>query len=370
MLLTSEPIVGGSVELNAQAPAEPVAVGPIELHVIDVIEETTEAHSIVFEIPAELADRCRYRSGQFLTLRIPSDLTGSVARSYSLSSSPVIDNHLKVTVKRIPEGYGSNWVCDNVRAGDRVTVLPPAGTFVVRNPNADLLLFAAGSGITPVISILKTSLQEGTGKIVLYYANRDASSVIFDQELSELQARHPERVEVQHWYDSEHGFADVERIVGVAGAHAGADAYLCGPPPFMNTVVEGLKAAGFTSAQIHREVFSSLTGNPFEVVEEPEVDADAASDQPATQATIHLEGETHEVEWPAERTLVDVLLSKGINVPYSCKSGECGSCACHVVSGEVNMAPSEALDQEDIDDGYVLGCQSRPRSTKVEISFG
>lgn len=351
--------------------AEPARIAPAELRIVDVIEETADARSLVFGVPPELSSVFDYRPGQFLTLRIPSERTGAVARSYSLSSTPGIDPHLKVTVKRTDGGYASNWLCDSIRVGDRLTVLPPSGSFVLRRLDADLLLFAGGSGITPVISILKAALRDGTGRIRLVYANRDRDSVIFRAELNALVEEHPDRLSMLHWYDVEHGYPDVPRVADAAAGHPDADAYLCGPPPFMRTVADGLRHAGFGAERIHREVFSSLSGNPFdEVAPVPEEPADQdAGPAGAAKGVVHLDGETHEVAWPRDRTLVDVLLARGIDVPYSCRSGECGSCACRLVSGEVSMAPTEAMDQEDIDEGYLLGCQTRPASDEVEIAF-
>lgn len=344
--------------------------GAAELGVVDVVEETAEARSLVLRVPPERAGAFGYRPGQFLTLRVPSERTGSVARSYSLSSDPGADPHLKVTVKRTAGGYGSNWLCDNVRIGDRVTVLPPAGAFVLRRLDVDLLLFAAGSGITPVISILKAALREGARQVVLCYANRDRASVIFAPELGALQEQYAGRLTVHHWLDEEQGHPDADRIAQVARARPAADAYLCGPAPFMGTVAEGLAAAGFAREQIHREVFASLSGNPFEPGEPVAPTApESAGAAWRARAVVHLDGATHEVEWPREQTLVDVLLERGIDVPYSCRSGECGSCAARLVGGEVAMAASDALDQEDIDDGYLLGCQTRPASPVVEIAF-
>mgnify|MGYP001553458604 FL=1 len=144
-----------------------------ELTVLEVIEETGDARSVVLD-PGEHRDEFRYTPGQFLTVAVPSDRTGLVARSYSLSSTPVDeDGPLTITVKRTAEGYASGWICENLRAGDQLRVLPPAGIFTPKNLDADLLLFAGGSGVTPVMSIIRTALVRGTGRIVLFYANRD-----------------------------------------------------------------------------------------------------------------------------------------------------------------------------------------------------
>ncbi len=187
---------------------EPLGSHVLELQVSAVIEETADARSLVFTVPegSEIpADRLRYSPGQFLTLRIPSDRTGSVARCYSLSSSPVTDDQLTVTVKRTADGYASNWLCDNAHAGMKMHVLAPSGTFVPRNLDTDFLLLAAGSGITPMMAICKSALAEGSGNVVLVYANRDENSVIFGATLRELAAKYPDRFTVIHWLETVQG---------------------------------------------------------------------------------------------------------------------------------------------------------------------
>jgi len=161
---------------------EPLGSHVLELQVADVVDETADARSLVFKVPDGStipADRLRYAPGQFLTLRVPSDRTGSVARCYSLCSSPFTDDALTVTVKRTVDGYASNWLCDNAHAGMKIHVLAPSGTFVPKTLDTDFLLLAAGSGITPMMAILKSALSEGGGKVGLIYANRDEKSVIF-----------------------------------------------------------------------------------------------------------------------------------------------------------------------------------------------
>jgi 3-ketosteroid 9alpha-monooxygenase subunit B len=169
-----------------------------ELKVLDVVEETEDARSISFEVPEDVAGHFDYKPGQFLTVAVPSEQTGVAARCYSLCSSPVEDGPPTITVKRTEEGYASNWLVDNLQPGDTLRVLPPSGIFTPASLDADLLLFAGGSGITPVMSILRTALLKGTGKIVLFYANRDEQSVIFGSALTSLAAEHPDRLQVVH----------------------------------------------------------------------------------------------------------------------------------------------------------------------------
>lgn len=333
------------------------------LTVAEVIEETADARSIVFEAPTTFD----YKPGQFLTLRIPSDRTGFVARCYSLASSPHGAEPPKVTVKRTSDGYGSNWVCDNLSAGDTVEVLPPSGRFTPPDLDDDLVLFAAGSGITPVMSIVKSALHEGVGSIALFYANRDENSVIFAAELRTLAAEYPRRLAVVHWLETLQGIPSVDQLAGVAAPYREYRAFLCGPGPFMDAVHTACASSGFPQKRVHREVFASLSGDPFaDVKAEETTEEDTAS---AASATVDLDGETHSITWPRKQTLVDVMLAAGIAVPYSCREGECGSCACTIVEGEVVMENSEILDEEDIADGMILGCQARPVSDRLRIEF-
>ena len=339
-----------------------------ELTIADVIEETADAKSIVFDIPAGCEDDFTYTPGQFLTLRIPSEQTGSVARCYSLSSSPTEDARLKVTVKRTIDGYGSNWLCDNAETGMSMHVLAPSGIFTPKNLDQDFILLAAGSGITPVMSILKSALAQGTGHIVMVYANRDEKSVIFKDELQTLQRENPDRLTVIHWLESVSGIPTAEMIGNLLQPVAAKrHSYICGPAPFMETVKDGLRRSGADMHLIHTEVFSSIEGDPFaEIVIDDSPGDDG--DGPAT-AIVELDDEVHEVTWPRNTPLLDVLLSKGIKAPFSCRKGECSACACILKSGEVEMIHNGILDPEEVDEGYVLSCQLLPKTDRVEVSY-
>jgi 3-ketosteroid 9alpha-monooxygenase subunit B len=331
----------------------------IVVTVTDVIEETPDARSLVFEWPEHVC----YRPGQFLTLRVPSDTTGSVARCYSLASSPHVDDAPKVTVKRTAGGYGSNWLCDNVSAGDRIEVLPPAGTFTPTDLGADLLLWAGGSGITPVMSILKSALCAGTGRVALLYANRDERSVIFADELRRLSSKHADRLTVVHWMESVQGLPSAAQLSTLAAPLDGHESFVCGPAAFMQTVHAALALAGTPRSRVHTEVFRSLSGDPFT---EP---ADNVTGGDTATASVELDGQRHTLRWPRHRTLVDVMLAAGFDVPYSCREGHCGSCACTLVSGQVEMATSDVLEPEDRAAGLILACQARPVTDEVGIEF-
>ena len=363
-----------------------------ELKLVDVVEETADAHSISFEVPAGAEEQFAYKPGQFLTLAVPSELTGVAARCYSLSSSPVGDGPLTITVKRTADGFASNWVCDNLREGDTVRVLPPSGIFTPKSLDDDLLLWAGGSGITPVMSILRTALRDGTGRVVLFYANRDESSVIFARELTELAAAHPDRLQVVHWLESVQGLPSQAQLRAFATDFASYDAFVCGPAPFMKMAVAALKELEFPRERRHQEKFVSLGGNPFgdlhdqEVAEHEIEDAerdlddmdDAAPDaaahdgqpQGAVRLEVELDGEEYVYDdWAPGTKMLEHLESKGVKAPYSCREGECSACAVRLLEGEVKMLHNDVLDDDDIADGIRLGCQSVPVTDTVKVTY-
>jgi 3-ketosteroid 9alpha-monooxygenase subunit B len=347
---------------------EPLGTHVLELQLADVIDETSDARSLVFKVPegAQIpADRLRHAPGQFLTLRIPSDRTGSVARCYSLCSSPFTDDALVVTVKRTAGGYASNWLCDNARPGMTIHVLAPSGTFVPTTLDTDFLLMAAGSGITPMMAILKSALSEGSGKVVLVYANRDEKSVIFASTLRELSATYPDRFTAVHWIETVQGLPSAAALGTLVAPYAGRESFICGPGPFMVAAEAALVAAGAAPERIHIEVFKSLDSDPFAkiVVEDREGD-----ESPAT-AVVTLDGETHEVRWPRHAKLLDVLLDKGLDAPFSCREGHCGACAVLLKNGDVDMEVNDVLEASDLDEGLILACQSRPKSDSVEVTY-
>ena len=338
------------------------------LVVREVVHETADARSVVFEVPADLAERFRYAPGQFLTVRVPGDGGRSAARCYSLASAPELDEHLTVTVKRVEGGAVSNWICDTLEAGHELEVLPPAGRFTPRTLDADLLLFAGGSGITPIMSITRSVLERGSGSVVMVYANRDESSVIFAGALRELTARFPERLTVLHLLESVEGLPTVARLRALAAPHIDRDAaFICGPAPYMDAVTTALDEAGMAKDRIVVERFLSLSTDPFADV--PETVADPADDVDAARLTVTLDGERRELAWPRATPLLDLLRAAGMEAPFSCREGACSACACKVKSGEIAMTRNDVLEAEDLDEGWVLGCQAHPVTDQVEVTY-
>ncbi|MBG0565045.1 ferredoxin--NADP reductase [Actinoplanes aureus] len=300
--------------------------------VAEVIIETPDACSLV------LGTTLDYRPGQYLTVRTPAG-----ARCYSLASSPYTGDAPKVTVKRVRDGAVSNWICDHVRAGDLLEFSEPAGTFTPDSLDDDLLLLAGGSGITPIMGIIKSVRARGSGDLALIYANRDPSSVIFKQELDEL-------LPVTYWMDSEQGVPTADTLAALLTPYADREAFVCGPEAFVAVAEKALQLAGVAAVRVER----------FET--------EAVGGQEAV-ATVTIDGQTHELPWPAGKRLLDVIIDAGLNPPFSCRQGQCGACAVRMTSGEVDLVNNEILEEEDFAEGYILACQAVARTDQVTVTY-
>ncbi|MBM3570560.1 MAG: ferredoxin--NADP reductase [Alphaproteobacteria bacterium] len=336
------------------------------LRVARVIDETPDARSIALEVPPALADRFRYRAGQFLTFRIPL-AGGAVQRCYSLSSAPGIDPQPQVTVKRVAGGKGSNWMNDSLRPGATVEVQTPAGRFVLEPGEAPLVFFAGGSGITPILSLIKTALTTGKRRVRLIYANRDARSVIFGRQLAELARRHADRFELRQHQDDRDGLMRAETIASAAAGFEQALAYLCGPAPFMALVEKTLLGRGFPPARlrIERFVFSPESATAAASAPAPK----AASGAVPAAIVIHLEGKRHVVPYAAGQSILEAARAAGLAPNSACEEGYCGSCAAKKLKGEVHMAHNEAFSAEEVAKGWILTCQGRPTGRELEIAY-
>ncbi|MFT3901124.1 MAG: ferredoxin--NADP reductase [Gordonia sp. (in: high G+C Gram-positive bacteria)] len=351
------------------SPRSAVATAPVshahELEIVEVVAETPDAMSIVLDVPEYLESAFRYHPGQFLTVKIPTDRPGGAARSYSLSSSPHFETDLVITVKRTPGGYGSNWLCDNAHPGGTLTVLTPSGHFTPADLDNDVLLVGAGSGITPLMSIAKSVLIGGSGTVYLLYANRDPRSTIFGRELTSMLAEFPTRFAVEHWFESERGRPTADGLTRALELFSAYDAFVCGPAPFMSLAREALRRVGIPAGHIAVEKYRSLEGDPFADV----VVAPPSADEHTATVTVTRAGQTVELAWPRTTKLLDLLLSQGFDAPYSCREGECSSCACTVTSGEVKMLKNDTLVDADLRAGLTLACQAVPISSEVSVDF-
>jgi len=329
-----------------------------------VIPETADAVSLVFAVPGELAGTYAYEAGQFCNLRVEVDGAAHV-RCYSMSSSPAVDAQLQVTVKRVAGGLVSNWLVDHLAAGEAVEVSPPSGFFQLTPGEADLVAYAAGSGITPVFSLVKTALATTQRRVRLLYANRDRYSVIFGAELDALRQRHPGRLTVTHRFDDEDGFAEAPSVAAFLGEAGGAQHYICGPAPFMEVVEQTLLASGTDPLAIHIERFT-----PAELPA-PRASEDAPGRSAgATQVTIELDGRRDSTDHHPGTTILQAAREMGMAPPFSCESGSCATCMARLVAGSVSMFVNNALTPEEVEEGWVLTCQSVPTAASVHIVYG
>jgi ring-1,2-phenylacetyl-CoA epoxidase subunit PaaE len=349
------------------------------LRVAEVIAETADARSIRFDVPPELAETYRFRPGQHLTLR--AEIGGEdVRRNYSLCVAPS-EGQLKVTVKRIAGGLFSNWANDNLKPGDSLDVMPPHGSFTqefVASARNHYVGFAGGSGITPVMSLLKTAMiEEPESRFTLFYGNRDSSSVIFLEELAGLKNRFMGRLEIHHFLAEEsedielfNGMLDRAKCGEVLGSlidPGEVDAFfICGPGPMMDAAEEALCDSGIPNERIHLERFTA--DRPPEAL--------AAQLQEMSQGaqglamTVTLDGRTRRVPFSAEAgNILDSARLAGLPAPFACKAGVCATCRARVVTGSVEMAARYGLTDEEIAGGYVLTCQSVPKGDGVEIDY-
>jgi 3-ketosteroid 9alpha-monooxygenase subunit B len=341
-----------------------------ELVVADVIQETADTRSFVFDVPPALSGLFGYVPGQFLTFEIPWE-GFRVRRCYSLSSAPGIDAKPKVTVKRIDRGRVSNWFNERLAKGDRIAVKPPEGLFVLRPGEHErpIVMFGGGSGITPILSIIKTALTRTSRKIKLVYANRDRDSIIFHDELEDWRRRFPDRLEIAHHLDAERGFMHAAVAKDHFAGLEHADFYICGPGPFMDIVESALEERQVGRGHVFIERFVSPT-DP-DRAQEPAAPAPAAPSAavPATFVCT-LEGERHEVPVKAGETLLAAARRAGLEPSFSCEEGYCGCCMARLKSGKVAMRTHDALTAKDLTNHWVLACQSRLEGDEpVEIDF-
>lgn len=332
------------------------------LRIVRIIQETPDARSFVLEIPAELAEKYRYRAGQFLTFRVPH-ADGAFNRCYSLSSAPETDGLPKVTVKRVSGGKGSNWFHDALREGGTLDVLPPAGRFVLGDGEAPVLLFGGGSGITPMMSLIKSAMKSSKRRMRLFYANRDKPSVIFDAEFDALAKTYPDRLEIIHHLDAAQGLTKPEEITTALKGFETAEAYLCGPGPFMTLVETTLLGAGMPRERVRIERFEA-SGNdaiPIEPAAEGEV--------VPHEITIHFEGRPHKVPYRSGLTILEAARGAGLNPLSSCEEGFCASCAAKRIKGKVVLAKNDIYTADDLANDWILTCQGHCFGPEVEITY-
>ncbi|HEU4695703.1 MAG TPA: 2Fe-2S iron-sulfur cluster-binding protein [Sphingomicrobium sp.] len=348
------------------------------LRVLEIVPETNEANSIRFEIPPELRDRFAFKAGQHLTLR--AMLNGEeVRRNYSLCTAPA-ENDWLVTVKRIGGGLFSNWVGDALKAGDTLDVMPPHGSFTTEFDAAKsrhLVGVAGGSGITPVMSLIKTLLrEEPQSRFTLLYGNRDSSSVIFLEALAALKDKHLGRLEIYHFLDQEeqdialfNGMLNRERLEEaiehlVPGAADVDGWFICGPGPMMDAAEGVLLDRNVAKERIHIERFTADRPAGAVVKEMAQLQTQAEG----VSVAVTLDGRTRRVPFTAGNIL-DSARAAGLPAPFACKAGVCATCRAKVTKGKVEMAARYGLTDEEVAAGYVLTCQSVPLGDGVAVDY-
>jgi ring-1,2-phenylacetyl-CoA epoxidase subunit PaaE len=348
------------------------------LRVREIVPETAEANSIRFEIPPELREAFAFKAGQHLTLR--ATINGEeVRRNYSLCTAPA-EGDWMVTVKRIGGGLFSNWVGDQLNAGDTVEVMVPHGSFTTDFDPANrrhLVGIAGGSGITPVISLIRALLrEEPQSRFTLLYGNRDSSSVIFLEALAALKDKHLDRLEIYHFLDQEE--QDIELFNGMlnrerldeAIAHLVTDAsdvdgwFICGPGPMMDAAEGALLDRNIARERIHIERFTA--DRPPEAVAR-EI-AQLQTQAEGVSVAVTLDGRTRRVPFTAGNIL-DSARASGLPAPFACKAGVCATCRAKVTRGKVEMAARYGLTDEEVAAGYVLTCQSVPLGDGVAVDY-
>lgn len=354
------------------------------LKIAQIIRETPDAVSLKFLVPESLKEMFRYRSGQYITLIF--EMNGQEERrAYSMSSAPHEDG-ITVTVKKVKDGLVSSLINDQLKEGQEVKVIPPQGHFNIapkENNQKCYMLFGAGSGITPLKSIIKTILEkEPQSNIALLYGNRTEESIIFKEQLDALAQKYKGQFEVNYYLSAPpkaggiKGLFGKKKVAWTGGVgrinskaikhfleenkclHSDSEYYICGPGEMIDTVEDVLKARGVNEKQIHFERFtpSKKKVNTTTAVEDATLIA-------------HLDDERYELTIPKGKNILEVMLKNNIDAPFACKAGVCSSCIAKIKSGEVAMDSVGALDEDEIKHGYILTCQSHPTTPKVEIDF-
>ncbi|WP_169569660.1 1,2-phenylacetyl-CoA epoxidase subunit PaaE [Sneathiella limimaris] len=350
------------------------------LTVSDVIRETSDAISVEFQVPESLKPDYAYTQGQHLTLK--ADIDGEeVRRSYSICSS-VGEKKLKVAIKQIDGGKFSSFANTMLKAGDTIDVMVPQGRFFTDLDSANeksYLLIAAGSGITPIISILKSALEaEPESTVTLIYGNRSVSSILFLEELEDLKNRYKERLSLIYILSREPQDSEIfngritaekcdELFKGPLSNSKFDEAFLCGPEEMIMSCRDFLKSSGLDASNIHFELF--ITDAAIAAEKSSQAKTSVAKG-PEHSVQVIMDGRTTEIKIPEEGvSILDAALAANMDVPFACKGGVCCTCRAKVLQGEVRMDINYALEDDEVEDGYVLTCQSHPLSDDVIVDF-
>lgn len=346
------------------------------LKIIDIASETPDAISVAFEVPAALKQEYTYKQGQYLTLKMMID-GEEVRRSYSICSSPLDENELRVAIKKVQKGKVSSYINDKTKVGDVIEVMTPMGNFYSEMNSSNkknYILFGGGSGITPMMSILKTVLRsEPNSRITLFYGNNDEGSIIFKKQLEQLAISNSDRLNIIHILNvapKSHpellkGMMtkekNIELIKNYTDVTTDNEYFICGPGPMMDNVMAALKEVKAPESKIHIEYFTA----PVNAEEtKPKTEGKAG-----IKATIILDGDSREVELEPNETILEAALRIGLDAPFACQGGSCCTCRALLQSGEVDMAVNYALSASEVKQGFILTCQSRPKTSAVVVNY-
>jgi ring-1,2-phenylacetyl-CoA epoxidase subunit PaaE len=349
------------------------------LRIADIYKDTEDCSVITFDVPENLKEEFQYIQGQHLTLRATID-NQDVRRSYSLCSSP-LDNEWKVAVKKIEDGLFSTFANDVLKKGDTLEVMPPHGAFFTDctpNKSKNYIAFAAGSGITPILSIMKTHLAaEPESTFKLFYLNRNVKSIIFKEEIEALKSEYFNRIELFYFLTKE--YRDVPLMNGrfttekmdvitskIIDATSIDECFICGPESMIFLIRDSLISAGLSKEQIHYELFTA--GNSAE--DKNRVKKILEKKVEGTEVTIIDGGKEFHFTMSKEfDNILDGALAAGADLPFACKGGVCSTCRCKVIEGEAEMKLNYALDESELKRNYVLSCQAVPTSAKLIVDF-
>jgi ring-1,2-phenylacetyl-CoA epoxidase subunit PaaE len=357
-----------------------------DLTVARVSPEAAGAVAITFAVPPDLHGHFDFQPGQFLTLRATID-GQDVRRNYSICSTRsryARARELDVGIRPMEGGLFSNWAATQLRPGDRLAVMPPDGRFTIRKPRAlHRVGFAAGSGITPILSIIASTLEDSdSAKFTLVYGNRRMGSVMFNEALQDLKDKYKNRLTLIHvlsrqaqevpLLEGRIDAAKVRQLIGTLLPAASMDeVFICGPEAMIEATETALRAAGVPAERIHTERFSSPRLDELSPEARRAAIAQPDPEAPAGQValTVLIDGKPHELAMRRDQHVLDVALSAGLDAPYSCKAGVCCTCRAKVLEGSVSMDKNFTLEDAEIAQGFVLSCQARPTSERLVISY-
>ena len=347
------------------------------LKVKSIKKETADCVSISFDIPEERQQEFKYKQGQSLTLRKMFD-NEEVRRSYSICSSP-LDKELRVAVKKVQGGLFSTFANTQLKVGDTLDVMPPSGKFYTELSSANkknYVAFASGSGITPIISIIKTTLiTEPLSSFTLIFGNKNQSSIIFKEEIEALKDKYMERFRVYYILSRERMEAEINygrinaekcsqltKLVDLAKAD---EIFICGPEEMIFGVKDFLENAGIDKTKIHFELFSTPTKKRLTIYR-PVI----TKDENTSKITVKVDGRSFDFDLDYNsNNILDAALAQGADLPFACKGGVCTTCKAKLVEGKIEMEVNYGLEPEEVKDGFILTCQSHPRSEKVVVDF-